>query len=624
MKKIQWRNQKINGQSGAVTIFLVIIFFAMILLIGLFIDLARIKAAQNQLRRAADVSARSVLADYNTNLRAEYALFGTNSQKANPDFKKYIQVNISRSGDQSLNLLDCRYESSNLVLIYPLGNPQVLKEQILETMKYKAPVEITRELIRKFMQFRNAAGFFDQSNEDRKSLGKIDENIRSIHESNQKIKQSKKRLDDAKARLKNINSDRRSEKNSQRLKELAVEKSKLEKDVKKLRFEIDMELHKSKRASLEMELELKKMEKVKPKDIYQSDNTTAKEPVVEDKPVVENTRLKMTTYRHLLGNIKTEIDRTKEAVKQEAAGKEISKNIWSFGMESASKAYEAIKSPQNSTVNVQNQAELNNQAEQLQKQYPELAKHFERFQIGTNKRDFEKTDGNKADNIADFFKNTFSIINVGESLIKRRDELFVNEYVLTYFSYMTSGPKGAVYYPYRKTEAEYICYGENYIARAVSELYLTRFALDSAAYFAFASNLPDLVGRTVVSLVMGALQASIDTFKLIALSEPVPLASVSPNNPFEQVTLTYKDHLRLFLLLNSDEQGKLKRITQLIKIRSGAQPEKIPTLSSGTVTVSIRMWFLPLAGIKDLTKGPFGTTINNGRCYITKDVDFGY
>lgn len=624
MNQTLWRNEKLNRQSGAVTIFLVIIFFAMILLIGLFIDLARIKTAQNQIRRVADVSARSVLADYNTKLRTDYSLFAANSQNANTDFKKYIQVNISRSGEETLNLLDFRLESSNLVLMYPLGNSQVLKQQILETMKYRAPIEITRELINKFMQFRNAAGFFDQSNEYRKSLNKIDEKIKSIHESNQKIKQSKKELDDSKARLKKINSDIRTEKNSQKLKELSVEKSKLEKKMKRFMSDIEMELHKSKRASLEMEVELKNMEELKPKDIYRSDNSSAKDPEVKDKPVIENTRIKITTYKRLLEDIKTEIKSTGESIKKQAAGKELSKNTWSFGLETASKAYEALKSPQNPTVPVQNQVELKNQADQLQKKYPELAKHFESFDIGTNISDFEKKDGNKADNIADFFRNTFSMINVSENLIKSRDELYINEYVLTYFSYMTSAPKGAVVYPYRKTEAEYICYGENYIPRAVSELYLTRFALDSAAYFAFAPNLPDLVGRTVVSLVMGALQASVDTFKLIALSQAVPLATVSPNNPFEQVTLTYKDHLRLFLLLNSDEQAKLKRISQLIKNRSGTQLEKMPTLSSGTVTVSIKMWFLPLAGMKDLAKGPFGTKIKNGRCYITKDVEFGY
>lgn len=624
MKRMRMFKGKFGEQSGAVTIFMVIVFFAMILLIGLFIDLARIKAAQNQLRRVVDASARSVLADYDTKLRTDYGLFGNKSKNYNRDFKKYVQVNLSSGRDQNLRLLDYRYENSNIVLWYPLGNPHVLKRQILETMKYKAPIEIIKALINKFIQFRKAALFFDQSNDQRKSLNLIEEKIAKIHQSNQKIKQSKDKLDKANDSLKNVKRDIRSETNSQKLKELADKKSKLEKDMKKLGSDIDEELHKSKRAALELEIEIKKLEDAKPKDIFENHNSIEQNLALEDKPVIENTRQRITTYRTVADNIKVEIDKTRELIHKEASGKEISKNTLSFGLESASKAYEEIKSRSNPTIDPQKQADLKNQSQQLQEQYPELARQFESLQIDTNIINFEKNEGNKADKIAEFLRNTFNLINVSENLIKSRDELFINEYVLTYFSYMTSSPRGAIQYPYRKSEAEYICYGENYIPRVVSELYLTRFALDSAAYFAFTPNSPELVGRTLVSLVMGALQASIDTFKLIALNQTVPLASISPNNPFEEVTLNYKDHLRLFFLLHSGEQAKLQRMIQIVKTRSGEQPENINTLSNGTATVSIKMWFLPLAGFKNLQHGPFGTRIVNGRCYISKDVEFGY
>jgi len=124
---------------------------------------------------------------------------------------------------------------------------------------------------------------------------------------------------------------------------------------------------------------------------------------------------------------------------------------------------------------------------------------------------------------------------------------------------------------------------------------------------------------------MGALEAARDTYKLAVDGESVPVASMSPDNPLEKIPpVNYRDHLRLFLLLHGDEKGKLARIAELIEKRSGVDTAGAFTLSNGYIEVSVKMWFLPLAGFKDLETGPFGTRVKNGRCYITKSVEFGY
>jgi len=99
-----------------------------------------------------------------------------------------------------------------------------------------------------------------------------------------------------------------------------------------------------------------------------------------------------------------------------------------------------------------------------------------------------------------------------------------------------------------------------------------------------------------------------------------------PDNPMEKLdfTLTYKDHLRLFMLLHSDEQGKLKRLMEVIKQRNNIETSKAFTLLDGNAVVSIKLWFLPLTGLNNVQNGPFETEIRNGRCYINKNVEFGY
>ncbi len=623
-----WTREVNSGEKGSITIFISIVFFIMIVLTGLFIDLARVKTAQNQLRRAVNASARSVMADYNAKLRSTYGIFGTGGRDFNRDFNKYMLANLSVSQQQDLNLLDIRYVAGNIIVFRPISSNEVVKQQILETMKYKAPVEIGRELINKFMQLRNAAAFFDQSNENRKSFNRINEKTKTLHENNQNIKEYGADLEDAKAELKTVKGKLKSEQEPKRIKKLVKQRKQLESRIKRLRHDIEGELHKAQRTELEIQLELKTMKDRRSPDVYKSNEQQTNQSSVSSlgTEVSNETRNQLEALEKSLQGVKAEIATTKEALKKEIKSNGVEHYIFSvMGIDSASKAYQEIKGYWSKTVKpTPNESQVSKNSLELRRKYPEVSRHFNVIPVSRSVAAFESSDAGKADNIAEFFRKVFGVINVKENLISARDEMYINEYILTYFSYLTSGAKGDVSYPYTKTEAEYICFGKNAMSRALAELYVTRFTLDSIGYFAFSKGIPELTLRTIFSLVTGAIQASVDTVKLAALNEPVPIVSVQPDNPLENITLTYKDHLRLFLLLNSDEKTKLDRIKELIKLRISIEPRKIYTYTAGTATISIRMWFLPMIGLKDLEKGPFGTRVSNGRCYITKEVEFGY
>jgi len=78
------------------------------------------------------------------------------------------------------------------------------------------------------------------------------------------------------------------------------------------------------------------------------------------------------------------------------------------------------------------------------------------------------------------------------------------------------------------------------------------------------------------------------------------------------------------MLLHSDEEGKLKRLMGVIRERDNIETREAFTLSDGSAIVSIKLWFLPLIGLKNAQNGPFQTEIRNGRCFINKYVEFGY
>ncbi|MBU7007199.1 hypothetical protein Ga0451573_002139 [Peptococcaceae bacterium DYL19] len=637
---MKWKTLLAKQERGTITIYLVIVFTAILFFTGLFVDLARIKAAQNHLRRIADSSARSVMADYHPGLKSGYMLFGANRSDFAADFKKYVTANLPDSTRRDFRLLDLRYEEGNIYLTRPVSRKEVLRQQILEAMKYRAPVDITRELIDKFRQIGEMARFFDVNNEKRKSYSKINEKLTGIHENNLKIKGYKNELRENKTELINVKREITRLRNSEsggdkvRLGELMQRKTRLEGKMTASRSAIAGEVDKTEIARNEIEQEIKKLEEFPDAEVYRNYGPAGGGTAVTGEDMVNRG---LDTFLDRLSldlqGIDTNVTQTREALKSEARTQEADDRVFEkMGIEAATKAYErisaAVKTPVSPETGgtAQHAEQLRDEIEQYESGTDEIEALFSPEVIDGDVKRFADRYGSRADSISGLFRKIFGIINVGERLTELRDEIYINEYVLTYFSFLTSPPKGSPPYPYRNTEAEYICYGTGApIALAVSELYFTRFALDSAAYFAFSKAPADLLARTVYSLIMGALEAAADTYKLLIAQESVPVASMFPDNPLERTPpLSYKDHLRLFMLLHSAEEAKLGRIDELVRERSGIDTGALPTLADGYITVSVKMWFLPLAGFGNLKAGPFDTEIREGRCYITKEVEFGY
>ncbi|RED63018.1 hypothetical protein [Cohnella lupini] len=141
-----------RNQRGSVSVFLISIVAAVFLFNAVLIDFARIQAAKRQSDMVVQAAVRSVLGAFDKNLHGKYGLFGVDKDKLEPLLTDILKQNLrSTPTEDSFQLIDTALSGSPVLEASgDLGNQVILQQQILEDMKYKAPIEITVELFDKF------------------------------------------------------------------------------------------------------------------------------------------------------------------------------------------------------------------------------------------------------------------------------------------------------------------------------------------------------------------------------------------------------------------------------------------------------------------------------------------
>lgn len=134
-----------------------IILVPIFLFQALFADLIRLKLAHRENELALKAALRSVMSRYDRSLTT-YGLFGLQWEPDSsvPLYLDYLNRNTGGSGEPQYRYLDLKTEQgeSSVKPVYTLGNPDVLKRQIVQEMKIKAPVEFVTELVDKFSATR--------------------------------------------------------------------------------------------------------------------------------------------------------------------------------------------------------------------------------------------------------------------------------------------------------------------------------------------------------------------------------------------------------------------------------------------------------------------------------------
>ncbi|WP_026906277.1 hypothetical protein [Paucisalibacillus globulus] len=136
--------------SGAVSVYAIIIILPIFILNALLIDSLRIISAERKIENAMDAALRSTLAQFHSDLAA-VGLFAYGGDGASSDFQNYVTKQIPNPADLSgfQNLSNPLVVSTNASFNTSrnLVDNDVFRHQVLESMKYQAPVQLGADLV---------------------------------------------------------------------------------------------------------------------------------------------------------------------------------------------------------------------------------------------------------------------------------------------------------------------------------------------------------------------------------------------------------------------------------------------------------------------------------------------
>lgn len=214
-------------RRGSISLFLAIIMLPCLTFTGIMVDMANMTLSKPVVESAGALAANAVLANYDTVLEEVYGLFAMSQKADNPEealmenLKQYFTDSIKANGllsdedsmDLSSKLLgslkDALYQNGsddinqNFLKISladlegtyledsSLANSEILKNQIIEYMKYRGPVAVTMSLV-------DSLGAFKKMNKQSpvaESKMRVDEKLGDLAKSCKKFYDALKEYD---------------------------------------------------------------------------------------------------------------------------------------------------------------------------------------------------------------------------------------------------------------------------------------------------------------------------------------------------------------------------------------------------------------------------------------------
>lgn len=208
--------KKNNLIKGSISIFLIITFVANYLLAALLVDATRVHAAKTEVQAAAEIATQNILTRYDEYLYELYGLFAVTDMDQDAiasSVKDYIDqmVCLGVGEDSSLGKamaqsvffdagIDKAWKPYELDLNVKAGSNvtlasnDVLKSQILDQMKFRAPVQIADS----FLDFLDTVGELeevkDAIEEKNASEEKLQECIDALEKTKQQTKETKNKI----------------------------------------------------------------------------------------------------------------------------------------------------------------------------------------------------------------------------------------------------------------------------------------------------------------------------------------------------------------------------------------------------------------------------------------------
>lgn len=170
-------------------------------------------------------------------------------------------------------------------------------------------------------------------------------------------------------------------------------------------------------------------------------------------------------------------------------------------------------------------------------------------------------------------------------------------------------------------EMEYILYGFHNpggnIAAAYSEIFAARLAVRTMEGFIKNSSSGNPLLILALALLYGIEHAVLD---MITLCEKGSI----PLSEYFKVELSYRDYLRIFMMLHGQSDERLSRMLALIRLKTGINPDERKTYISSEVTIAMPLWFLPGVVRALNASGILEGRVEGNRYYAVKKADFSY
>lgn len=168
--------------NGAVSIFLVIILVPMMTISALFVDAGKVKLAKGVAQSAGDLALNTALTEYDTLLKDMYGLFATaqstdelyekledyyrkcitSADIDDEDADEYVDLIMSHLGktdseEKTSDILNMQLADFSVQKLNSanLANPGLLKRQVVDFMKYRAPINTGLSFLSSLQSFTN-------------------------------------------------------------------------------------------------------------------------------------------------------------------------------------------------------------------------------------------------------------------------------------------------------------------------------------------------------------------------------------------------------------------------------------------------------------------------------------
>ncbi len=148
---------------GTISVFLTIILVPVLIFGGMTTDAARISMSKVVISDAGEMAMNAGLAQYNEELHDEYGLLvmKQSPESMKDELKKYFDGSLNGTGldgtDGYKKILDLLTENFKTINVQgsEIYQTEVEKQQILEYMKYRAPVCLTELVVDKLKELKN-------------------------------------------------------------------------------------------------------------------------------------------------------------------------------------------------------------------------------------------------------------------------------------------------------------------------------------------------------------------------------------------------------------------------------------------------------------------------------------